>query len=96
MAQFLTEGFLIATGGVIGGMIFGGLLVVYFAKFGFFIGNFGLTGYLLGDTIYAYLTPQDTISLTIVTYIITLIASLYPAVLAARLEPVEALHGIGD
>ncbi len=96
MAQFLTEGFLIATGGVIGGMIFGGLLVAYFAKFGFYIGNFGLTGYLLGDTIYAYLTPQDTISLTIVTYIITLIASLYPAVLAARLEPVEALHGIGD
>ncbi len=96
MAQFLTEGFLIATGGVIGGMIFGGLLVVYFAKFGFFIGNFGLTGYLLGDTIYAYLTPRDTISLTIVTYIITLIASLYPAVLAARMEPIEALHGIGD
>jgi len=84
MAQFLAEAVLIATGG---------LMVAYAAKYGFFIGNFGVTGMLLGDTIYAYLTVQDTISLTITTYVITLIASLYPAMLAARMEPVEALHG---
>jgi ABC-type lipoprotein release transport system permease subunit len=47
----------------------------------------------MGDTIYAYLTMQDVTSLTIVTYVITLTASLYPATLAARMEPVEALHG---
>jgi ABC-type lipoprotein release transport system permease subunit len=28
----------------------------------------------------------------VLTYIITLLASLYPALLAARLEPIEALH----
>lgn len=96
MAQFLTEAFLIATSGVIGGLILGGLLVAYASRYGFTIGNVGVTGFLIGDTIYAYLKVQDMIALTITTYIITLIASLYPAMLAARMEPVEALHGIGD
>ncbi len=92
MAQYLAEAFLIATGGVIAGLILGGLLVAYATIYGFTFGNIGVTGMLLGDTIYAHLTVQDTISLTITAYIITLIASLYPAVLAARMEPVEALH----
>jgi ABC-type lipoprotein release transport system permease subunit len=46
------------------------------------------------DRIYAYLTLQDTINLTITSFIITLLASLYPARLASRMEPVEALHGV--
>jgi ABC-type lipoprotein release transport system permease subunit len=35
---------------------------------------------------------ENVVTLTIVTYVITLVASLYPAVMAARLEPMEALH----
>ncbi len=96
MAQFLAEAFLIATGGVIGGLILGGLFVAYAEKYGFPIGNVGVTGIMIGDTIYAHLNPQDAVTLTITTYVITLIASLYPALMAARMEPVEALHGIGD
>jgi putative ABC transport system permease protein len=96
MAQFLAEAALLATGGVIGGLIIGGALVAYFTVYGIYIGDYGITGVLFEDHIYAHLTLQNTINLAIVTYVITLIASLYPARLAARLEPVEALHGLGD
>jgi ABC-type lipoprotein release transport system permease subunit len=96
MAQFLAEAALLATGGVIGGLLIGGALVAYFTVYGIYIGDYGITGVLFEDHIYARLTLQNTINLTILTYIVTLIASLYPARLAARLEPVEALHGLGD
>ena len=96
MAQFLAEAALLATGGVIGGLIIGGAAVAYFTVYGIYIGDYGLTGVLFEDHIYAHLTLGNTINLAIVTYIITLIASLYPATLAARMEPVEALHGLGD
>ncbi len=96
MAQFLIEATLLATGGVIGGLIIGGAMVAYFTIYGIYIGDFGMTGVLFEDRIYAHLTLGNTINLTIVTYIVTLIASLYPARLAARMEPVEALHGAGN
>jgi ABC-type lipoprotein release transport system permease subunit len=96
MAQFLAEAALLATGGVIGGLIIGGAAVAYFTVYGIYIGDYGLTGVLFEDHIYAHLTLANTINLAIVTYVITLVASLYPARLAARLEPVEALHGLGD
>ncbi|MBL8080768.1 MAG: ABC transporter permease, partial [Anaerolineales bacterium] len=95
MAQFLAEAALLATGGVIGGLIIGGALVAYFTVYGIYIGDYGISGVLFEDRIYAHLTLGNTINLAVITYIITLIASLYPAILAARLEPVEALHGAG-
>jgi ABC-type lipoprotein release transport system permease subunit len=93
MMAFLTEAALLATGGVIGGLILGGLITAYVSNVGLVIpAAQGVTGILLGDKIYPYLTAPDVISLTVTAYVITLIASLYPATLAARMEPVEALH----
>lgn len=47
---------------------------------------------LLEDRIYTYLTLESAINLIITAFVFTLIASLYPARMASRMEPVEALH----
>ena len=93
MMMFFAESGVLALGGILIGLVLGGLVVAYASKFGFFIGNFGVTGMLISDQIYAYLTVSDTVTLTILTFVITLLASLYPALLAARMEPVTALRG---
>ncbi len=59
---------------------------------GFYIGNMGITGMLVSDTIFAKLTMDNVIRLSIMTFIVTLLAGLYPAVMASRMEPVEALR----
>jgi ABC-type lipoprotein release transport system permease subunit len=92
MVQFLTEAALIATGGIIGGLILGVLAATYLSVHGFYVGGMGINGMLIGDNIYAKLAPQDAVNLTIITYIIVLLASLYPAIMASQMEPVEALH----
>ncbi len=95
LAMFLAESGLLAVGGIIMGLILGGLLVAYFTRYGFYIGNVGLanSSILVGSTIYAQLTLNDTINLTIAAFVVTLLAGLYPAVLASRMEPVTALRG---
>jgi ABC-type lipoprotein release transport system permease subunit len=57
------------------------------------ISKFGLTGILINNRIYAQLTMGNVIYLTVVTYIVTLVASFAPARMASRMEPVDALHG---
>ena len=94
MSQFLTEAFLLATFGVIGGLILGLLITAWVARVGFHIPAMtAYSGILLGERIYPFLIASDVIGLTLAAYIITLLASMYPATLAARMEPVEALHG---
>jgi len=93
MLMFFAESSLLAVAGILMGLLLGGLLVYYGTVKGFFIGDMGITGIMLGETIYAYLTVSDTITLVIMAFIVTLVAALYPALLAARLEPVKALHG---
>jgi putative ABC transport system permease protein len=92
MALFLTESSLIAFGGIAIGLILGGLVVAYFTRYGIFIGNMGVTGYLLGERIYPELTMNDALSLSLLALVVTLLAGLYPAVLASRMEPVDALR----
>ena len=94
MAMFLSESALLAVGGIIMGLILGLLSVLFFSIIGFHIGNIGYsTSFLVGNVIYPQFSLNDTVNLTILTFIITLLAGLYPAFMASRLEPVEALHG---
>jgi ABC-type lipoprotein release transport system permease subunit len=93
MALFLAESSLLALGGIALGLLLGGAAVAYASRYGFYIGDFGATSILIGERIYAHLTLKDALSLTVTALVITLLASLYPAVMAARMEPVQALRG---
>ena len=94
MAIFFAESALLAVGGIVMGLILGGLLVSYLSQNGFYIGDMGLgTGsMMMTNTIYALPDLGDFVYLTCLTFIITLLAGLYPAVLASRMEPVDALR----
>jgi len=93
MAMFFAESSLLAVGGIIMGLVLGGALMLYFTHYGLYIGNMGMTGILLGERIYALAKINDIVTLSIITFIVTLLAALYPALLAARMEPVDALRG---
>lgn len=93
MGLFFAESALLAIAGIAMGLLIGGAIVAYATRVGFYIGNVGANGVMIGDTIYAHLTPNDTAALTAIAFVITLLAALYPALLAARMEPVDALRG---
>lgn len=92
MGLFLAESALLAVGGVMLGLLIGIPAAIFFNQFGFNIGNMGLTGFLVADKLYTVLKPSDVISLSIMTFVVTILAGLYPAVMASRMEPVEALR----
>ncbi|NWG34870.1 MAG: ABC transporter permease [Chloroflexi bacterium] len=90
---FLAEAFLLALGGVTAGTLAGWAVSAYFGKVGIYFGDLGLSAdMLLEDRIYTYLTLESAVNLIVTAFVITLLASLYPARMAARMEPVEALH----
>jgi ABC-type lipoprotein release transport system permease subunit len=93
MAMFLAESTLLAIGGILAGLALGGMVVWYFSTFGFYIANMGITGILISNTIYAKLTLEDTVTLSLVALVVTMLAGLYPAFMAARMEPIVALRG---
>lgn len=92
LGLFLTESFLLAVGGIVMGLAFGVFAVYLFNINGFYIGNMGLSGMLVSDTIRARLTMDNTVNVTIMTFIATILSGLYPAVMASRMEPVQALR----
>ena len=92
MAMFFAESTLLALGGILIGLVLGGIMVAYATYVGFYIGDFGIEGLLIGDRIYAYLTLTDAVALIITAFVVSLLAALYPALLASRMEPVTALH----
>ena len=78
MAMFFAESSLLAVGGILMGLVLGGVLVFYATRYGFYVGNFGVTGMTFGERIYASLTLSDTITLTIITFIVTLAGGALP------------------
>jgi ABC-type lipoprotein release transport system permease subunit len=93
IALFLAEATLLAAAGTAVGSLAGWALSAYFGKVGIYFGDLGISGeMLLEDRIYPYLTFDSAITLIVTAFVVTILASLYPARMASRMEPVEALH----
>lgn len=92
MMLFLTESSMLAVGGVLMGLVIGVLATMYFNVNGFYVGDMGLSGIAITDTVYAKLTMDNLVNLTIMTFVATILAGLYPAIMASRMQPVEALR----
>jgi len=92
MAIFLVEAIYLAIAGVIMGIFLGWLSVELLAINGFNYGDMGMD-IMMSNTIYPYLIGSDYLKLSIYGLLVTILAGIYPAMLASKLEPVEALHG---
>lgn len=90
---FMAEAGFLALGGIAGGLLLGIPIALYYQNVGIYFGDMGMTGVIFGDTIYPYLTLDDTLLQTFLAFLITVLAAIYPANIAAKLEPVDALHG---
>jgi ABC-type lipoprotein release transport system permease subunit len=94
MGIFLAESGMLAVGGIVLGLVISGVFIAYFTRYGLPVNfeAYGITGMPFPDKIYTQLTSQDAVTLTLMTFVVTILAGLYPAVLASRMEPVAALR----
>jgi ABC-type lipoprotein release transport system permease subunit len=93
IALFIAEASLLAVMGISVGSLVGWAISAYFAKVGIYFGDLGMSAdMMLEDRIYTYLTLDSALQLILISFVITVLASLYPARMAARMEPVDALH----
>jgi ABC-type lipoprotein release transport system permease subunit len=96
-ALFLLEGAMMGFVGVVFGAFLGIFLNFLFSRIGIDYSQFsGMTEYtaLISGRIYTTLGVEHLLSRTVSVLVISLIASIYPAVLASRYEPAQALHTV--
>jgi ABC-type lipoprotein release transport system permease subunit len=97
MLMFLLEATILGLAGIVVGIVIGSAGVAYLATAGIYIGEMAATtgtSIALGSTLHARFVPGTFASLSGWTLVVILLASLDPALFAARLEPVEALHTV--
>ncbi len=95
MGMFLLEAVALGLLGIIVGAALGTAIVIYMSSNGIYMGEEvagSVENIALGATMYTRLVPSTIANLSLATLVVILLASLYPAWFAARLEPVQALH----
>ena len=93
--MMLLEAAALALVGVAAGILLGAAGTLYLQEFGLYFGDMlggTVSNIPMGDHVYSRLVLTDVFGLAIWTLVITLLASLYPAWFASRMEPVEALR----
>lgn len=98
LAMFLTEAGILGMVGVLTGLGIGWLLVSYYGKVGIVIAPEIVQAkasnmITYGKILYTQFSSADALSLVIIALVVILLMALYPASFAARLQPVESLHG---
>ncbi len=99
MAMFIMESATLGAIGVILGVLLGSLGVYYMATEGIYLGDIDMADMVsadiaYGETMYARFQWADTAVISVVCWIIMLLASLYPAWFATRKEPIDALRAL--
>ncbi|MCB0116059.1 MAG: ABC transporter permease, partial [Caldilineaceae bacterium] len=94
MSMFVLEAAILGLVGVAIGIGLGSALVAYFGVNGIDIGDVGAAtqGIAISTSMRTQFVPDTFAWLSVATLVIILLASLYPAWFAARMEPVDALH----
>lgn len=95
LLMFVVEAGILGAVGVVLGVVLGSLGVFYLSRVGLRIGDMATmttVSAAYSDTMYARFAPAETIAVAIAAMVIILLASLYPARVAARLQPVDALR----
>jgi ABC-type antimicrobial peptide transport system permease subunit len=96
--MFLTQAAILGGVGVAVGVLAGWLLVSYYGKVGIIIAPEVLEAkatnmITYGKILYTQFSGLDALNLSITALVMILLVALYPASFAARLQPVESLHG---
>lgn len=90
--QIMSEGFLIGIISMIAGLILGGFISLWASTNGIRYDDLEMMGAAINEPIYAVIDYLRFIELSISILFITLLACLYPALHAARLQPSDAMR----
>jgi putative ABC transport system permease protein len=91
---FVLEGLALGLSSAVLGVALGGAAVLYFGSRGIPMNTVSLAWMAGGDVLYPLLRAANALRAAIAISLLSTVAALYPALVASRLEPREALHHV--